>query len=49
MGFKSFSFFCPVLGGPPEEDPETGCVLSAAIRLLGLVGSPFESGVSPPT
>ena len=44
MGFKTLSFFCPVLGGPPGEAGsaplrsrrQVWCLLSAAIRLLGI-------------
>ena len=56
MGFKTLSFFCPVLGGPPGE--AGSAPLRRADRYgvscrrrtgssVSLVGSPLESGVSP--
>ena len=56
MGFKTLSFFCPVLGGPPGE--AGSALLRRADRYgvscrrrtgssVSLVGSPLESGVSP--
>ena len=53
MGFKTLSFFLPVLGGPPGE--AGSAPLRRADRYgvscrgssVSLVGSPLESGVSP--
>jgi hypothetical protein len=56
MGFKTLSFFCPVLGGPPGEAGSAPlrradrCGVSCRRRSgssVSPVGSPLESGVSP--
>ena len=56
MGFKTLSFFCPVLGGPPAEAGSAPlrradrCGVSCRRRSgssISPVGSPLESGVSP--
>jgi len=52
MGFKTLSFFCPVLGGPSGEAGSAPlrradrCGVSCR-RRSGSSGSPLESGVSP--
>ena len=56
MGFKTLSFFCPVLGGPPGE--AGSALLRRADRYgvscrrrtgssISLVGPPLESGIGP--
>ena len=58
MGFKTLSFFCPVLGGPPQAGEAGSAPLRRADRRgvscrrrsgssVSPVGSPLESGVSP--
>ena len=57
MGFKTLSFFCPVLGGPGLGEAGSAplrradrCAVSCRRRSgssVSPVGSPLESGVSP--